>query len=111
MRQDNFMVNNSEYQQVIENSTIHYEFEIKQESDIDNISNVIAETLYYTFQHVPELNEAVLSHAVYDREHCIFLLTLKSGNGVLEYIGKDKEQIYDYVYNGICKKYQKEEER
>ncbi|MDD6626866.1 MAG: hypothetical protein PUF03_01280 [Lachnospiraceae bacterium] len=97
-----------QYQQVIESSTIQYKFEIKQESDIDKISNIIAETLCYTFQHVPELNEAVVAYAVFYREHCVFLLTLEPYNEVLKYIGKDKEQIYNFVYNEIYYKYQKE---
>lgn len=69
--------------------------EIKEKNDIDKVAELISEVMYYTVQNVNNPSSETIDISVTCHEEKIYRI-----NGPDIY-GVDKEDLYDYIYNGI----------
>lgn len=93
-----------------EPSTVKYEFEITDESDIGEAAEIIAVLLKNTFDNVETISDDLLAYIVtYDgRSICTVYRDMED---VLELRDQDEEDIYQYIYDEIYKSYQKRIEK
>lgn len=105
--------NLEQYQVSEELGIMKYEFEIRDENDISTTANIIAVTLKYTFDNVETISENVVGYSIiYDgRSICKIYPNNPDMERLLELCYQDEEDIYQYIYDEIYKRYQKRIEK
>ena len=98
-----------QYQVSEELGIMKYEFEIRDENDISKVANIIAVTLKYTFDNVETISENVVGYSIiYDgRSICKIYPNNPDMKQLLELCYQDEEDIYQYIYDEIFKRYQR----
>jgi len=96
-----------QYEEELVPFIIKYSFDIVQERDIENISNIIATTLIYTKENVKKISPNIIGYSVgYKDKISIYKLMLDEKTQ--ELLNKDRDYVFQYIYDEIYNAYQEE---
>ena len=80
-------------------SIIKYSFKIVEDSDIENISNIITTTLIYTKENVKRISSNIIGYSVGYKDKTIYTIILDEKTQKL--LDKERDYIYQQIYSEI----------
>lgn len=80
-------------------SVIKYSFKIVQDSDIENISNIITTTLIYTKENVKKISSKIIGYSVSYKDKTIYAIILDEETQKL--LDKERDYIFQHIYSEI----------